>query len=71
MFTHFLGLRRSGYETNNNQSAFRASSFMLWTNCIVKLNAGTLNQRGKKALLETGGVSWLRGCASAAHNEAP
>ena len=40
-----------------NQSALRASSFMLWTNCIIKLNACNLNQRGKKRLLETGGVS--------------
>ena len=40
-----------------NQSGLRASSFMLWTNCIVKLNAGNLNQRGKKTLLKTGGVS--------------
>ena len=40
-----------------DQSGLRASSFMLWTNCIVKLNAGNLNQRRKKILLETGGVS--------------
>ena len=49
--------RDSAHESEINQSGLRASSFMLWTNCIVKLNAGNLNQRGKKILLETGGVS--------------
>ena len=60
-FNIFLKKFKNKFETEkyiaNNQSGLRASSFMLWTNSIVKLNAGNSNQRGKKRLLETGGVS--------------